>query len=707
MSEEGNFEMLSALGLILLVVTLIIVLVGFRVSAATSCCGGRSMSKLVLTRRRAGASATVDGGRRLRPRRCATGEFVSLLGPSGCGKTTTLRMIAGFIDPTAGTIEMDGQVLSSPTGVAAAREARHVDDLPELRDLAEHDGRARTSPSGSKLRKLPRDGDRAPRRRDPRRGAAGPPRATRYPAELSGGQQQRVALARAIVVEPEVLLLDEPLSNLDANLREEMRFEIRRLHDEFRITTVYVTHDQAEAMVTSDRIAVMNQGRIEQVDAPHALYTRPQTRFVAGFIGRTNFIEGTAATAQVEFGAVRDAGRRARTARRAGKVTFSVRPQSMRLSRAQGANGAAAGRGDDRRARLSRRVLGLCGGAGRRHDASAGHHAAARDLSGRRERVARIRPEADDADLMIRRSFRRKREMQRFSSWTPGPCFSPSLKLRQVKAGPAEAFWRGRVAGTSGKACDARADCRRRRSASSQRIDARLAPGSSSGPAPMPVSNTRTPREMRVTPRLYIGTAGLSVWYSDDLGETLQRFWGTSGMYSETRVWALAAHPQRPGELLAGTDSGIYRLDIAGGKWTHLPSPMDSLCIWSVARSPHDPDLILAGTRPPGIFRSTDGAKTWERVKAPLPETCPAVMKPRVTQITFDPDDPDLVFAGLEIGGVWRSTDRRQDAFRAPPRGWCPRTSTASRWCATARGWSMPPPIWACMSAATTAGRGS
>src|SRR5213075_1960351 len=114
----------------------------------------------------------------------------------------------------------------------------------------------------------------------------------RYPSELSGGQQQRVALARAIVVKPAVLLLDEPLSNLDANLREEMRYEIRRLHDAFRITTVYVTHDQAEAMVTSDRIAVMNGGRVEQIDAPRALYARPKTRFVAGFIGRTNFLEG-------------------------------------------------------------------------------------------------------------------------------------------------------------------------------------------------------------------------------------------------------------------------------------------------------------------------------------------------------------------------------------------------------------------------------
>src|SRR6185503_9670568 len=125
--------------------------------------------------------------------------------------------------------------------------------------------------------------------------------ADRYPSELSGGQQQRVALARALVVEPETLLLDEPLSNLDANLREEMRFEIRRLHDEFRITTVYVTHDQAEAMVTSDRIAVMNAGRIAQVDDPHTLSTRPKTRFVAGFIGRTNFIDGARSGSEIVF----------------------------------------------------------------------------------------------------------------------------------------------------------------------------------------------------------------------------------------------------------------------------------------------------------------------------------------------------------------------------------------------------------------------
>ncbi len=163
--------------------------------------------------------------------------------------------------------------------------------------------------------------------------------AARYPAELSGGQQQRVALARAIVIQPQVLLLDEPLSNLDANLREEMRFEIRRLHDEFRITTVYVTHDQAEAMVTSDRIAVMNQGRIEQVADPHTLYNRPKTRFVAGFIGRTNFIEGDSTGDRIEFGSFALPRSVLDGAPASGKVTVSVRPQSMRLSRAQPGNG--------------------------------------------------------------------------------------------------------------------------------------------------------------------------------------------------------------------------------------------------------------------------------------------------------------------------------------------------------------------------------
>ncbi|HEY1545906.1 MAG TPA: ABC transporter ATP-binding protein [Xanthobacteraceae bacterium] len=261
------------------------------------------------------------------------GEFVSLLGPSGCGKTTTLRMIAGFIDPTGGTIEMDGKVLSSPSG-SLPPERRQMSMIFQSYAIWPNMTVAQNVAFGLKLRKLPTD-EVKKRVGEMLEVVHMSHLAGRYPAELSGGQQQRVALARAIVIKPAVLLLDEPLSNLDANLREEMRFEIKRLHDEFRITTVYVTHDQSEAMVTSDRIAVMNQGRIEQVDDPHTLYTRPKTRFVAGFIGRTNFVEGACNGAEVAF----DGFAVARStilngATLAGKVTFSVRPQSMRLVRA-------------------------------------------------------------------------------------------------------------------------------------------------------------------------------------------------------------------------------------------------------------------------------------------------------------------------------------------------------------------------------------
>jgi len=228
------------------------------------------------------------------------GELVSLLGPSGCGKTTTLRMIAGFMAPTSGTIEVDGQVISSPESTLPP-EQRKMSMIFQSYAIWPNMTVAENVGFGLQVRKLKADEIR--RRVDEilevvQLGAL----RDRYPAELSGGQQQRVALARSIVVKPAVLLLDEPLSNLDANLREEMRFEIRRLHDEFRIAMVYVTHDQAEAMVTSDRIAVMNKGRVEQIDAPFALYGRPRTKFVAGFIGRTNFLEGKVNGEAVDFG---------------------------------------------------------------------------------------------------------------------------------------------------------------------------------------------------------------------------------------------------------------------------------------------------------------------------------------------------------------------------------------------------------------------
>jgi len=220
------------------------------------------------------------------------GEFVSLLGPSGCGKTTTLRMIAGFIEPTAGTIEMDGQVLSSPSG-ALPPEKRQMSMIFQSYAVWPNMTVEQNVAFGLELRKLPRE-EVKKRVAEILDVVHMGHLAARYPAELSGGQQQRVALARAIVIKPQVLLLDEPLSNLDANLREEMRFEIRRLHDEYRYTTVYVTHDQSEAMTTADLIAVMNAGKVDQLGTPEDIYDRPQSEFVARFIGASNVIMGVA-----------------------------------------------------------------------------------------------------------------------------------------------------------------------------------------------------------------------------------------------------------------------------------------------------------------------------------------------------------------------------------------------------------------------------
>lgn len=219
------------------------------------------------------------------------GELISLLGPSGCGKTTTLRLAAGFLQPDAGEIRVDDRVIASPT-VMVPPERRNMSMIFQSYAIWPHMTVFQNVAYGLKFRGVTKaEADLKVRRmlevvrlehlED------------RYPAELSGGQQQRVALARALVVEPQILLLDEPLSNLDANLREEMRFEIRRLHDEFQITSIYVTHDQSEAMVIADRICVINQGRIVQVGAPDEIFERPRTRFVAEFIGKTNLLSGT------------------------------------------------------------------------------------------------------------------------------------------------------------------------------------------------------------------------------------------------------------------------------------------------------------------------------------------------------------------------------------------------------------------------------
>jgi iron(III) transport system ATP-binding protein len=220
------------------------------------------------------------------------GLLVCLLGPSGCGKTTTLRLIAGFVEPSAGEIAVGDRVVSSPARTLPP-EQRNMSMIFQSYALWPHMTVTENVAYGLKLRKLEK-ALIAQKVRGILATTKLEALAERYPGELSGGQQQRVALARALIVEPETLLLDEPLSNLDANLREEMRFEVRRLHDEYRYTTVYVTHDQSEAMTTADLIAVMNLGRIEQAGSPEEIYERPRSEFVARFIGSSNVVKGKA-----------------------------------------------------------------------------------------------------------------------------------------------------------------------------------------------------------------------------------------------------------------------------------------------------------------------------------------------------------------------------------------------------------------------------
>jgi iron(III) transport system ATP-binding protein len=217
------------------------------------------------------------------------GEFVCLLGPSGCGKTTTLRMIAGFLEPDGGEIRVSGKVVSSP-GAVVPPERRNMGMIFQSYAVWPHMTVQQNVAYGLKMQKAPAAEQKA--RADAMLKATRLDNySLRYPAELSGGQQQRVALARALAPSPDILLLDEPLSNLDANLRGEMRFEIRRLHEEFRNTSIYVTHDQVEAMTMADRIVVMSAGRIEQIGTPEEVYERPKSRFVARFIGASNVIE--------------------------------------------------------------------------------------------------------------------------------------------------------------------------------------------------------------------------------------------------------------------------------------------------------------------------------------------------------------------------------------------------------------------------------
>jgi iron(III) transport system ATP-binding protein len=260
------------------------------------------------------------------------GELLALLGPSGCGKTTTLQILAGFLGPDRGEVWADDRLMSSPRGVVPP-ERRNMTMVFQGYALWPHMTVAQNVAFGLETRRTPR-GEAARRVGRVLEIVNLGGYEQRYPHELSGGQQQRVALARALVVEPGTLLLDEPLSNLDANLREQMRFEIRRIHQETGLTMVYVTHDQTEAMVIADRIAVMNQGLIEQIGTPREIYEQPRSRFVASFIGGANCLSGEL----VGPGMVLCGGRVFRAVdgedgRPGELVTLCVRPGALRVSR--------------------------------------------------------------------------------------------------------------------------------------------------------------------------------------------------------------------------------------------------------------------------------------------------------------------------------------------------------------------------------------
>jgi spermidine/putrescine ABC transporter ATP-binding subunit len=258
------------------------------------------------------------------------GEFLTLLGPSGCGKTTTLRMIAGFIEPTRGRLLIDDDDVTNvpPQKRSIGMVFQDYALFPHL-TIGENIAFGLVERGISKDRIRARVTELLDLVRLP--GAEG-----RYPSEISGGQQQRIALARAVAFPPRVLLMDEPLGALDLKLREAMQVELRRIQQELRITTVYVTHDQTEAMSMSDRIAVMNAGHIDQLDTPWRIYDSPATRFVASFVGKINFLDGQVRSADdgylgldTPFGILRAplTGANGHT----GAVTLAVRPEHLRF----------------------------------------------------------------------------------------------------------------------------------------------------------------------------------------------------------------------------------------------------------------------------------------------------------------------------------------------------------------------------------------
>ncbi len=258
------------------------------------------------------------------------GELVTLLGPSGCGKTTTLRTISGFLAPDSGDIYInDRRITDIPP------ERRGIGLVFQNYALWPHMTVFQNLAFGLQMRKIPKD-EIKKRVKQQLETVRLEEYENRYPRELSGGQQQRVALARALVLEPDILLLDEPLSNLDALLREKMRFEIARIHRESGVTTVYVTHDQTEAMVISDRIIILNKGRIMQQGKPEDIYENPSNKFVAGFMGNTSFINGTVADFNGKYTLVKTGDGltiygTGRKMKKGENVVIAVRPENVQF----------------------------------------------------------------------------------------------------------------------------------------------------------------------------------------------------------------------------------------------------------------------------------------------------------------------------------------------------------------------------------------
>ncbi len=271
------------------------------------------------------------------------GELFFLLGPSGCGKTTLLRMIAGFIEPTSGTILFQTSDGARTDVTFMPAEKRDTGMVFQSYALWPHMTVAQNVAFGLEVRKVPAS-ERESRVREALAAVRMEQYAARKPNQLSGGQQQRIALARAIVVKPRVLLLDEPLSNLDAKLRIELRSEIRRVCKTSGITTVYVTHDQKEALSMADRIAIMRSGNIVQLGTPIELYQRPTDRFVAEFLGETNILDGVVASTgnvvevDTAFGRLHSSNLSRCDVSPGSNVLVSLRHECLRLAQNNGTN---------------------------------------------------------------------------------------------------------------------------------------------------------------------------------------------------------------------------------------------------------------------------------------------------------------------------------------------------------------------------------